>query len=258
MHPMSEIGQSRSFRLFGKNFRRLLQCLVLGVASLMIGPTAQAKDVTYGVYSEFTLYNADNGPLKDDVIFVFHGFGSAMPNGAYKRLYKAYSGHFSVIGFNYDYFDLEGNDEAMELVWTRVLVDRNVIFGGTSLGGFWANYYAEKYGVKRVLLANPVVDPVNQLRQFIGKHYVEKRNKELIVTAAKVDRYKGRVSAAKPGLSRLVILTRDDEILDYRLAEEKFTGAQDTVAVFNEGGHTLDLSQERFLNIIGAFLRPEN
>lgn len=258
MLPTTKTRQNRNTHIFSNNLHRFFQCLLLGMASLIIAPNTRANDVTYGQYDEFTLYNADGGPLKDDIMFVFHGFGSAMPNGAYKRLYDAYSGQFSVIGFNYDYFDLAGNDEAMERVWTQVLAGRNVIFGGTSLGGFWANYYAEKYGVDRVLLANPVVDPVNQLRQFIGRHYVEKRNKDLIVTQAKVDGYKGRNSAAEPGISRLVILSRDDEILDYRLAEKKFIGPQDTIAVFDDGGHTLDLSQERYLDIIGAFLSSEN
>ena len=230
-------------------------CLMVFLSSASTTP-AQAREIRFGAYDEFTLVNYDGEQIKDDVLFVFHGFGSAMPNGAYNKLYNAFAEHFSIIGFNYDYFDLDGNDAAIERVWEGLLKNRNVIFVGTSLGGFWANHYAEKYGVKRVVLVNPVVKPAKQLRQFIGKYRAEKRGKDILVTEEKVSRYASRTSPPTAGIERLIFLSRDDQVLDYQLSENAYSGANNTVIVFDEGGHTVNLNQDRYLDPLRAFLLP--
>ncbi len=218
--------------------------------------TAQPREIRFGSYDEFTIFNYEGERIRDDVLFVFHGFGSAMPNGAYDKLYHAFSEHFSIIGFNYDYFDFASDDAAMDLVWERLLKDRNVVFAGTSLGGFWANYYAEKYGVERAVLVNPVVKPAEQLRQFIGQYTVAKRGKDIIVTEEDVNSYAYRTSPPASGITRLILLSRDDQILDYRLAEQSYAGEGNTVIVYDEGGHTVNLNQDRYLDPIRSFLLP--
>ncbi|WP_158965183.1 YqiA/YcfP family alpha/beta fold hydrolase [Chachezhania sediminis] len=236
------------------SIRRLTALLVLALASA----TGVAADpIRYATYDSFTLYKADPGPLKDDVLFVFHGFGSAVPNGAYKRVDKVFRQHYSVIGFNYDYFDFAANDAFMDQVWTEILKDRNVTFVGTSLGGFWANYYAQIYGVTREILVNPAVDPAEQLKQFIGILAVEKRNQVIDVTAEAVESYRARTVAPQPGIDRLVILSRDDAVLDYRLAERAYDLPDTTMLIFDDGGHTVDMRQARYLDAIGAFLKTD-
>ena len=236
-------------------FQCLAMCLMVFLSSASATP-AQPREVRFGAYDEFTLANYDGEQVKDDVLFVFHGFGSAMPNGAYDKLYNAFAKHFSIIGFNYDYFDFDGNDAAMEAVWEGLLKNRNVVFAGTSLGGFWANHYAEKYDVDRVVLVNPVVRPAEQLRQFIGLYRAEKRGKDILVTEDKVNRYADRTSPPTGGKERLIFLSRDDQILDYQLAETAYAGAGNTVIVFDEGGHTVNLNQDRYLDPMREFLLP--
>ena len=131
--------------------------LAVGALSGLGGTGALAEDVIFGAYDEFTVYHHEEGPLKDNILFLFHGFGSAMPNGAYYAFHDTFAAKYSVVGFNYDYFDLDANDRAMERVWEEVLKGRNVTFGGTSLGGFWANFYAEKYGIPRLIDRKSVV-----------------------------------------------------------------------------------------------------
>ncbi len=243
-------GRSQTFRMLSVAFASL--CLLNLVA--MTG--AMGNSVKFGKYSEFTLYNADEGALKEEIILVFHGFKSAMPNGAYKRLSNALRERFSVIGFNYDYFDIEANNEAFEEAWVKFLKGRKIIAAGTSLGGFWANYYAHKYAINRVMVVNPVTDPVNQLRQFIGRHFVEKRQQELVVTASDIERYRGLEIPVDEKTERLVLLTRDDEILDYHLAAEKYSGRpKNQVFIFDQGGHTVNLREPRFMDRIKQFLQ---
>lgn len=233
---------------------RLCKPLAFILATLCTPATLASDEIEFGSYDEFTLYMSEEGSVSDDILLVFHGFASAMPNGAYKRLNETLSQHFTVVGFNYDYFDLEANDAAMSLVWEDLLADRNVVFAGTSLGGFWADYYAEQFGVERVILVNPVVDPVDQLRQFIGEHYVEKRQEDLTVTVADVEKYVGREAGNNTDISRLVILTKDDDILDFSLAQQKYAGANDAVFIFDQGGHTLNLGESRFADLLIDFL----
>ncbi|MGI9401774.1 MAG: YqiA/YcfP family alpha/beta fold hydrolase [Rhizobiaceae bacterium] len=226
---------------------------LLGISTVM---DKRALALEFGTFDEFTLHNAGEESLKDDVILIFHGFRSAMPNRAYKRIYKAFKDDYSIVGFNYDYFDIEANNSAFERAWEKHFEDRNVIAAGTSLGGYWANYFTAKFGIDKLMIINPVVDPVNQLRQFIGRHYVEKRQKEMVVTEEDIEKYRNITIPANTNTRRLVILTRDDEILDFNLALDKYSDSElNNVVVFDKGGHTLDLEEPRFMSIIKNFVK---
>ncbi|MEM7464516.1 MAG: YqiA/YcfP family alpha/beta fold hydrolase [Pseudomonadota bacterium] len=215
----------------------------------------KALALEFGQFEEFTLHNAGEENLKDDVILIFHGFKSAMPNSAYKRIYKAFKDDYSIVGFNYDYFDIEANDAAFEQAWSKVLEGKNVIAAGTSLGGFWANYFTGKFGIEKLLIINPVVDPVSQLQQFIGRHYVEKRKEDMVVTAEDIENYRDLEVPTSDGTRRLVILTRDDKILDFQLAFDEYSNSESNkVVVFDQGGHTLKLDEPRFMSIIKNFI----
>ena len=234
-------------------FPAICVLVATSIIGSMMNQNAFAADADK--YRKFTLYNADEGGLKDEVIVIFHGFKSAMPNGAYKRLHKTFHDRFAVVGFNYDYFDIKANEDAFALLWDKALKGRKIISAGTSLGGFWANYFAYKYNIKKVVVVNPVVDPVAQLQQFIGRHYVEKRQTELIVTAEDIEHYRGIEIPVDDSTSRLVLLSRDDEILNYKLALEKYSNKLgNKVVLFDEGGHTLNLRQPQFMEVIREFI----
>lgn len=256
MHLAAERHTRRAKRSVGIGLCVLM--VVVLATWLSTAGAVKAKDVEFGSFREFTVYSKDGPELKDDILLIFHGFGSAMPNGAYKRLHKALSDDYSVIGFNYDYFDITGNSAAMDRVWDTLLEGRNVVFAGTSLGGFWANHFAEKYGVEKAILVNPVVHPTDQLLQFVGDHFVEKRNADLTVTIDDIARYSSVTKDPHPDLSRLVILSRDDSILDFALAEVVFSGPKNKIVIFDDGGHTVNLKEERYLDVIHTFLDQED
>lgn len=227
-----------------------LLTLVYAIMSVSVSVSQETK------YQKFTIYKEGSEEYGNRVIVVFHGFASAMPNGAYKRIHQAFSGRFTVIGVNYDYFDLAGNKRFFSRIWNTELKGREVIVAGTSLGGYWANYFASEFSVPKAVLVNPVVDPEVQLRQFIGTRFVAKRNEEITVTADDVARYRGIVVEENEATQRLVILTTDDPVLDYRVAKAKFSpDPKNQVLVFEDGGgHTLNLRDPRFLNPLREFL----
>jgi len=95
---------------------------------------------------------------------------------------------------------------------------------GTSLGGFWANFFSLRYGVRAVLV-NPVVSPVKRLN-FLGCTFAAD-----YAAFEKPDDSPHRPAA-------IVLLAEDDEVLPYREALDHFSGACD-VRILKSGGHRM-------------------
>ncbi len=101
----------------------------------------------------------------------------------------------------------------------------NDLIVGTSLGGFWANFFSLRYGVRAVLL-NPVVSPVKRLN-FRDCSY-----------AADYAAFEQRDdSHQRP--PTIVLLAEDDDVLPYREAFDHFSAACD-VRILRSGGHRLN------------------
>ncbi|MEI6605743.1 MAG: YqiA/YcfP family alpha/beta fold hydrolase [Verrucomicrobiota bacterium] len=101
----------------------------------------------------------------------------------------------------------------------------NDLIVGTSLGGFWANFFALRYGVRAVLL-NPVVSPVKRLNFrdcSFAADYAAFENPD--------------ASQQRP--PAIVLLAEDDDVLPYREALDHFSGACD-VRVLKSGGHRMN------------------
>lgn len=107
---------------------------------------------------------------------------------------------------------------------------------GSSLGGYYATYLAEKFGVRSVLV-NPAVKPYNGLRGYLGpqKNLYTGAAYELTpqhlaeLQAVDVDR--------PTRLDRYYLLvTTGDEVLDYREAVKKFAGAKQLVVPGSDHG----------------------
>ena len=219
---------------------------VLGglAASALVAGQARADEVTFGAYDAFTLYNAEGPFLKDEVILLFHGFASAMPNGAYRGLYTAFSERFSIIGFNYDYFDLDRNDALMESAWTTLLMDRDVTFAGTSLGGFQANYYAERYSVPRAVLDGPYGKSATTAYSYrLNQSFAPRRD------------YEGDLSAIRQPL--LVLAGADDESFVAERYEPVISASTQTGTyhVLPGVNHLGLVNDEKAIGIIASWLK---
>jgi len=109
-------------------------------------------------------------------------------------------------------------------------------FVGSSLGGFYATYLAEKHGTKAVLI-NPAVDPHVGLRAYLGpqKNLHSGEPYELTETHLREwERlYVPRVTPARYWL----MVETGDEVLDYRRAIERYSGARQLV--IPGGDHSL-------------------
>jgi uncharacterized protein len=99
---------------------------------------------------------------------------------------------------------------------------------GSSLGGFYATWLAEHYAL-RVVLVNPAVRPYVLLNAYLGPQKNLYTGAEYELTPQHIAELKAlEVAAITP--ERYLLLTRTgDEVLDYRLAVEKYRGARQHV-----------------------------
>lgn len=121
--------------------------------------------------------------------------------------------------------------EAMALVWT--LTERypagqlSVI--GSSLGGFYATWLAERLGCRAALL-NPAVDPLNNLEKHVGvtteyhsdkpfefkREYIDELRELQVDRITRPERY-------------FLLAATGDEVLDYRDMVARYDGARQHV-----------------------------
>lgn len=117
---------------------------------------------------------------------------------------------------------------------------------GSSLGGYYATYLSEKYGLKAVLI-NPSTKPYITLQKVLsqGYNYYDGSsfdwNEEHIKMLKKYD-----TQSITPS-EYLILLQTADELLDYREAVKKYEGAN---MMIEEGGsHTYDHFESKYDDI---------
>jgi predicted esterase YcpF (UPF0227 family) len=101
----------------------------------------------------------------------------------------------------------------------------NDLIIGTSLGGFWANFFSLRYGVRAVLL-NPVVSPVKRLI-LRGCSF-----------AADYEAFEKQEDSRRRQPA-IVLLAEDDDLLPYREAFDNFSTVCD-VRILKSGGHRMN------------------
>ena len=109
---------------------------------------------------------------------------------------------------------------------------------GSSLGGFYATYLAEKHGLKAVLV-NPCVDCHEKLVSYVGETQKNWHSgAEYVFSADHLAEL--RALATPPAhLERyLLLLESGDEVLDYREAVAAFPGAHQVVLEGGDHGFT--------------------
>lgn len=105
--------------------------------------------------------------MSKDLIVYFHGFGSSPYGDKVRAMRDKYDGRATflapVLGPDGDWTE----HTVKNLLKYALEKADKALFVGTSLGGFWANYYGEMFDVTRALI-NPCLDPKLQLVRHVG------------------------------------------------------------------------------------------
>ena len=107
---------------------------------------------------------------------------------------------------------------------------------GSSLGGFYATWFAEKHGLKAVLI-NPAIHPHRDLRGFLGVQQNLHSGEKYELTEAHLAQWAQRFVTVITPARYLLLVETGDETLDYREAVAKYAGAKQMVV--QGGDHTL-------------------
>jgi predicted esterase YcpF (UPF0227 family) len=182
------------------------------------------------------------------LILYLHGYNSAPSSHKARTLHK----HLAARGLG-DRFTCPAlphrPEEAVALA-ESLLANQDtsaVTLVGSSLGGFYATWLAEKHGCRAVLV-QPAVFPHLGLEQYLGTQKNLYTDAEYELTRAHLQGWRDLVVETVDPERYLLLLETGDEVLDYRQAVHKYEGAR---MVIREGGdHMLQSFPEHILRIL--------
>ena len=112
----------------------------------------------------------------------------------------------------------------------------NLTLVGSSLGGFYGTFLAEKYGVRCVLL-NPAVYPHEGLRDYLGAQKNLYSGEEYILTLQHIEEMRALFVPRLKNLDRYLLITATgDEVLDYRDGVARYAGAEQIIIQGSDHG----------------------
>lgn len=120
---------------------------------------------------------------------------------------------------------------------------------GSSLGGFYAAYLAEKYDINAVLV-NPAIAAHELLVDYLGEQVNPYTDEKYCLTAEHIIQLERLDSANGSEYRYWLMLQEGDEVLDYRKALKKFPTARLTLEA--SGDHSF-VNFERHIDNILSF-----
>lgn len=143
---------------------------------------------------------------------------------------------------NVDYRDFEGIVEDMLFQWNQFLDQSyDVVFMGSSMGGFASEYLAMKTGSKAIMI-NPAITPTELLPQFIGvtenyetgqPYQWEQHNCEQYLS------YQNELASSSQHIDRTILLDMADELIDSEYTSSKYKDKANVVT-YDGGSHSFE------------------
>jgi predicted esterase YcpF (UPF0227 family) len=171
------------------------------------------------------------------VILYLHGFRSS-PQSFKARVL---AGRMTELGRAHDWCCPQlpvSPKEAIALAAQAVagLPPEQVSVIGSSLGGYYAAWLAQRYGYRAVLL-NPAVDPGRDLAQYLGPQALWHGGGSIVVEARHLDELRALAVASITRPERYyLIATTGDEVLDYRDMLKFYAGVSTTLIEGSDHG----------------------
>jgi len=143
---------------------------------------------------------------------------------------------------NIDFRDFEGIVEDILFQWNQYLDQSyDVVFMGSSMGGFTSEYLAMKTGCKAIMI-NPVITPGELLPQFIGVTENYETGQPYNWSQGDCDQYmkyeKELTSSSRP-INRTILLDMADELIDSESTLSKYKDKANVVT-YDGGSHSFE------------------
>jgi predicted esterase YcpF (UPF0227 family) len=172
--------------------------------------------------------------MKSNIVYL-HGFASGGSSAKGVLLKKHFSKTCNIVLPDLS----EKPAEAIKQIERIISEPGNFIFVGTSLGGFYADYF-NKFADIPCVLINPLVEPEDMMRHIgINRNYAT--GKEFSFTKKDFD-YLLYLRDQKTHISytdspEYILLAKDDDVIDYKESLQYFINDNQYVKVFPSGGH---------------------
>lgn len=183
-------------------------------------------------------------------LLIIHGFNSSPESLKAQIMQKYMAATFPEVNVFCPQLATNTTDAILQLEEIITSNDGQWLLMGSSLGGYFAHYLADKYQVK-ALLINPAVKPYELLADFQGWHTQPYTGERYQITRDDIESLKAfDVNPVTQEKLLLVMVQTGDEVLDYRLATEKFNNCQ---LIVQQGGDHSFTGFDKMLDTITSF-----
>ena len=149
---------------------------------------------------------------EDEMIVYFHGFNSSSESSTCTALQNHF-GKDKVVATCYDYINPVNAFAYLDGIIAPLMATHTVLLVGTSLGGFWANHFAEKYRL-HCALVNPSLNPGVSLAQYLGENTNFHTGEKATLTTQHLEAYKQYIFGGTPLLHKSILLGSKDIVVD--------------------------------------------
>ena len=187
-------------------------------------------------------------------ILYFHGFASSSDSNKAKII----SSYISKISSNTKIIIPDLNNNFQKAISQIELLiknnDKPISFIGSSLGGYFAAYFADIYNAKAILV-NPAIPPLRGFDDYLGENKNYSTGKKFNIKKEDIKFLRGL--SKKEYINKentLILMESGDEVLPYKETSEYFKGCY--IDIVFGGSHSYESMQTK-LKKISDFLNIE-
>ena len=181
-------------------------------------------------------------------ILYFHGFASSSDSDKAKLI----KNHISEISKDIKIFtpDLsnsfqEANNQIIELIKNN---EKDIVFMGSSLGGYYANLFADINNSKAVLI-NPAIPPLKGFDEYLGENENYSTGEKFNVSKEDIKFLRSLVVKEFNNQKNvLILLESGDEVLDYAEAAKYYKGSN--IDITFGGSHSYESMANKLEKIV--------
>ena len=182
-----------------------------------------------------------------NTILYFHGFKSSSDSGKaqeIKNFIKNHTSQTKIVIPDLDDDFKKANKQIKNLINEN---EKRIFFMGSSLGGYYALYFAELYKTKSVLI-NPAIPPLKDFEIHLGKNENYATGNKFIISKDDISYIRSlHHKRILDPTNHLILLESGDEILDYIKTVSYFK--ESPMDIFYGGNHSYTSIKEKFIKI---------
>ena len=186
-----------------------------------------------------------------NTILYFHGFKSSSDSGKaqdFRKFIENQTSQTKILIPDLEDSFQEANKQIEDLISKNA---PNILFMGSSLGGYYALYFAQLYKSKSVLI-NPAIPPLNDFEIHLGKNENYATGNKFTISKDDISYIRSlhHKKILEPK-NNLILLESGDEILNYAESTSYFRGSY--IDIFYGGNHSYTSIKEKFTKIKDFF-----